>query len=807
MVIGPFNLARLRPNVAHFFMSILPQNLCLLAMFLVLILVLRGAGEDYGIHNLINDSAFISKQISIDWVGRIWSSPSFWTSFFLFIAAFAIVVFSNRRQSVHAYATRVGTWQVVRSFITALGLYAILLVAWLTGEHFEATTDIYIRIGLGFAAASVVSIATIEGLLLLMRILDRILPRIIDWEGSSKFSNWMSDRARFVLEGRGANMMVVYPVFLALLIAIGWYKIIPAIAIFSLIITGFILLQIFFSISLNWRYGMIVLTLAGLMGQGLFNPIPSPPYKLSFAGISDPEGEDHYADPLVLDAVDAPVTCSDRRYLPVDALEALRAWRARYQTERPGAPAPKLVIVATSGGAYRSAYWTAMVLDQIAAESGEGGALEGMAQSIRLMTGASGGMVGAGYFAALADESFSHPVAGGIEAALDHDIFAFQEPTFQKTRSYPETSVSRLTTEFPVPGDSLSPVAQMLLQRDIPSILMPWSQTLDRGKVLEWQWETMRTSFADLAEGERQGWRPSLVISPTIVETGQPLLITNLSLGAEDGTEKEDLTAAGSVREAERFFDFFPCAHDTFQLSTAVRMNAAFPFVSPAPSLPTKPVRRVVDAGYYDNFGISLVAAYLSDLRIREWIKANTSGVIILELRAFPQGTETESSCEAPEVEPAQLGFFSAVETEAEDDGVPAFSWLTSPVEAAMSARRATMVFRNAQELRRVALFYPEGFVGTYVFVNTVDVSLNWYLPDDERAKMKTCFEEQWAANEAILASEWNGAVSVAKRSLDFGVAKDEPDAVAPLAPAVIPTGVPVIRGVENIVRSPGVKF
>ena len=816
---GLFNLSRLRPNVTHFFMSILPQNICLLAMFLVLIWILRGAGADYGIHNLINDSEHISKQISIDWTQRIWSSPSFWTSFFLFIAAFAINVFSNRRRSVHTYATRVGTWDVAKAYVIALLIYVVFLVAWVTGPHFEYSDDVAIRIGLGLVAASILALFMIEGLLFLMRFLDRLLNRLADLKGKSGTSRWISGTAKGLLEGKTANMMVVYPVFLAMLIMVGWYKIIPAIALFSLIITTFVVLQIFFSVPLNWRYAAILFFGFALFGPQIVGPGGEPGYKLTYAGIVNGRGGDHYETPLTL-GVSSPDQCSAQAgFEPVNVVKSLDAWHARYATEMPGAPAPKLVIVATSGGAYRSAYWTAMVLDKIAEESGRDGALPGMAQSIRLLTGASGGMVGAGYFSALADEDFDFPLRGSVEAAIDQDVFAFQEPDFQAAGNYPDPAVARLTTRFPVPGDSLSPIAQMLLQKDIPSIIMPWRQSLDRGKVLEWQWGTMRTSFAELAPGEEAGWRPSLIISPTIVETGQPLLITNLDLSFRGHSQRKSARSRRTpVQEAEKFFDLFPCAHETFEVATAVRMNAAFPFVSPAASLPTRPPRRVVDAGYYDNYGVSLVAAYLSDRTIREWIKAHTSGVVILQLRAFPQGTETEQTCQEAEdaaIDALQpVGLFSTGAGTQPDDAMKAglhpMSWLTSPVEAAVSARRATMVFRNAQELRRVALLYDRGFVKSFVFVNTVeDVSLNWYLPSDERREMRKCFENQWETNLRVLEPEWVETGPVAMRSVTFGVTEesDVGSEEKPALPPRVPGAEPQFREVEGIVKTPGIEY
>ncbi|HKO90053.1 MAG TPA: hypothetical protein VJU61_02810, partial [Polyangiaceae bacterium] len=49
-----------------------------------------------------------------------------------------------------------------------------------------------------------------------------------------------------------------------------------------------------------------------------------------------------------------------------------------------------------------------------------------------------------------------------------------------------------------------------------------------------------------------------------------------------------------------------PEAFGAFPVRTAARLSAAFPYVSPAAVLPTQPRRRVVDAGYYDNYGVSI---------------------------------------------------------------------------------------------------------------------------------------------------------------------------------------------------------
>src|SRR5262249_12048974 len=156
--------------------------------------------------------------------------------------------------------------------------------------------------------------------------------------------------------------------------------------------------------------------------------------------------------------------------------------------------------------------------------------------------------------------------------------------------------------------DALSPTVRQLVFRDMPSVFNSTPPVSDRGRVLEEMWEKtsggargLGIKFAQLAAGERQGWRPSLIVTPTILEGGTRLVISNLNLeGISGGIE---------------FFNLFP--NSELKLSTALRMNAAFPFVSPAVNLPTNPPRRVIDAGFLDNYGVTTAADWITGHR--EW--------------------------------------------------------------------------------------------------------------------------------------------------------------------------------------------
>jgi hypothetical protein len=201
--------------------------------------------------------------------------------------------------------------------------------------------------------------------------------------------------------------------------------------------------------------------------------------------------------------------------------------------------------------------------------------------------------------------------------------------------------------------------------------------------------------FAHLAEGERAGWRPSLVLTPMVVETGDPLFISNLELSAVTAGES-------SRRPIRQFFHEHPTSTG-LSLATAVRMNASFPFVSPAVALPEpsgKP-ERIVDAGYFDNFGVSSAVAILSSPDVRRWIAQNTSGVLVIQIRA-----SVPLSAPLPRV----------------------VQFLTSPAEAMSAARNASMLIRNDLELAGLRAQLGAVPVHTVVLSLAEEGSMSWYL-------------------------------------------------------------------------------
>ena len=374
-------------------------------------------------------------------------------------------------------------------------------------------------------------------------------------------------------------------------------------------------------------------------------------------------------------------------------------------------PKKPLVLVCVSGGGSRSAAWTVRILTELEAQLQAKTPGVPLPYHIRLITGASGGLVGAAHYVA------------SLEAPDGERLPASRTPQLRE----------RLN--IAIRGDFLTPVVHTLLTRDLPGLFVPrWSpyfSRYDRGAALEYALtQTMPhldCSFRSLREGERAGWRPSLVFSPMMIEDGRQLLISNLDLQSvvhnRGAFEAQQQRREVISHEGVEFFRLFPNAAE-FRLATAARMNASFPYVFPAVPLPTDPRRRVVDAGYYDNYGVSLAASWL--FNNSAWIQERASKVAVIQIRDGVSRNQRLLG-EPPDANPSALALGA--------------EWLTGVPEALYNARVSANMFRNDNLLQllhqtfhdtlRVPFITP-----TFEFPTGSDVQLNFCLSTDEQAML-----------------------------------------------------------------------
>jgi predicted acylesterase/phospholipase RssA len=410
------------------------------------------------------------------------------------------------------------------------------------------------------------------------------------------------------------------------------------------------------------------------------------------------------------------------RLLAADDIDFLQSSGATPAERKP------LVIVAVSGGGLRSAAWTFAILQQLELACGQEGI--DFPSHLRIIAGASGGMLGAAYYVTT--------LPPPEKRKLDPASLASRSQEMQ--RQY-----ERLTR------DCLTPITKQLVFGDLPLLLSPWPAPYDRGQALEDVWRRnlagdgpggtspLDATFEELRSKEKANACPSLVFSPMLVEDGRRLLVSNLDLryvvsndGNLIGGDLQVPDATGNYsHEAVELFRLFPEFKKSVRVSTAVRMSASFPFFSPAVPLPTRPRRRVVDAGYYDNYGVSLAAAWLFDAKHQPWIENHASKVVLIQIR---DGLDEYARR------------LEGVPPEGSTQVSRALEELTSPLEGLDNARIGSSSFRNDGQLELLSAYFHKARGGkgrpgpaanryftTVILEFPYEVSLSWYLTPAEK--------------------------------------------------------------------------
>ena len=407
----------------------------------------------------------------------------------------------------------------------------------------------------------------------------------------------------------------------------------------------------------------------------------------------------------------------------IDDQAALEAWHRQRAGPTPVKVKPRLVVVAVSGGGIAAAYWTTLCLTSIEGRDPD------FPYRVRIVTGSSGGMVGASYYVASLGRK-------GQEWGTDSSDRESQRKAMRDAMAM----------------DCLTPVVRRLVLRDLPAIFCPRPQTRDRGRELERTWEahteradhrpTLGRKLSDLREGESQGWCPSLILSPTLVEEGCQLLMSNLEL-SESGRSP---TLAGGTH----FSDLFPDANG-LTLSTAIRMNAAFPFVTPPTALPIDPPLRVADSGFLENYGIILSAEWLN--RHLDWLKKNTSGVALIQLRAYAPGVKSKRK----ENQERPSRFARLLERIGTGLGE-----LTVPIDTYTTAKLAAMLDANDSKLDELRKRFAEGkersdFFKTFVLECDEEAPLGWSLTDSDRRRLDSSIATETNRNTLKSLHEFIG--------------------------------------------------
>jgi hypothetical protein len=273
-----------------------------------------------------------------------------------------------------------------------------------------------------------------------------------------------------------------------------------------------------------------------------------------------------------------------------------------------GEQKPKIVILTTSGGGSRSALWTFTVLQYC-----DKYLQNDLSNHLNMITGASGGMVGAAYYR----ELLLRKHHGKIKDLQD-DIY---------TENLGKDLLNKL---------SFSASTKDLFYRFQKFNYNGHSYPVDRGYAFEQQLNENTEGILDHPLGyyelpERSADIPLMILTPTIVNDGRRLYIASQSLRFMTETQPVNSEIHTSFENIDYQTFFEENNPQKLRFTSALRTSATFPFIMPMVTLPTSPEMQLMDAGIRDNYGIKTALNYL--YANQEWIEKNTSGVILLSIR------------------------------------------------------------------------------------------------------------------------------------------------------------------------------
>lgn len=380
----------------------------------------------------------------------------------------------------------------------------------------------------------------------------------------------------------------------------------------------------------------------------------------------------------------------------------LNKWKQKLAAK--GIEKPKLVVIDCSGGGSRSAFWTMKSL--VKADASANGALF---DHCVMMTGASGGMLGAA---------------------------EFREMLWRSKRGMCSTPYDSIYAEH-LASDLLNPI---ILSMTVNDWFIRYQKlddgahtyTKDRGWSFEQQLNKNTHGVLDkrlyeYSAPEAAAEMPMFILSPTIINDGRRLIIASQPVSYL--TQSHAIPGAPNpLPEDVEFTRLFKDQGSyNLRFTSALRMNATFPYVLPMATLPSEPPLEIMDAGMRDNFGLKTTLQYL--YTFRDWINANTSGVIIVQVRDTPKGVELSDHTET------------------------LFGRLSAPLGSIYGNMTKTHEYNNEQMLRYLKASFEDN-IELVTFQLNQDkkntISLSWHLTQSERVFIRK------AVNDSYFLSEMN---------------------------------------------------
>jgi hypothetical protein len=404
------------------------------------------------------------------------------------------------------------------------------------------------------------------------------------------------------------NLVIIELFIFAMVLVLGIFKDyptfqIPAACSFMTFLTIFVMLSGAFS---YWFGGwsataglIIFLFINHLVGEDFF----SKKYEAFGLNYNTPPAE--YSIATLQNELDRTVMEADRQVV----LTQLKNWRNKFSVEAK----PKMIFLCASGGGKRASLWTLSAL-QVADSLTQGKLMENSV----LITGASGGLIGASYFREL----------------------KLRERLGEKINPYASIHRQKISS------DNLNPLIFSLLANDLFVGFTKFeyagkSYQRDRAFTFEDQLNQITEGLMDkpiqaYAEVEGKGITPMVILAPTVINDGRKVYIASKSVSFMNSEEMSFADYHQTKVSGIDFLRFFK-EQDSQDLRflSALRMSATFPYITPNTTLPTDPPIQIMDAGISDNFGMSDAIRFL--YAFHDWVAENTSGVIFISIRDSPK--------------------------------------------------------------------------------------------------------------------------------------------------------------------------
>ena len=412
------------------------------------------------------------------------------------------------------------------------------------------------------------------------------------------------------------NALIVQLFGLIVLIALGYlidqpYFRIPAGA--SIFILGSVIVAITGAITYwfnEWRFSVLVVLLLFINFLTSFENFnhKNKAYGLDYTGVLSDYSYKNLDSISTLEKVTADKS---------KTIEILNNWRDK--NSKIGALKPKMVLFCVSGGGLKASVWAMQVMQQ--ADSLMNGKL---LNHTMLITGASGGMFGAAYLREL----------------------ILKKNEGENINLYDRKYIDNISK------DLLNSIAFTIASNDL---FLPWTKfetggftyRKDRGYIFEKQLNentdyVFAKKMGDYKQPEKEAIIPMMFFTPSIVNDGRRMVIsphgvsymTMAPIGVIERNMEQDAVDFGKL--------FAEQGAQNLQFTSVLRMNATYPYILPNVHLPTNPGIEVMDAGFRDNYGIMSATRFIQVFQ--DWIKENTSGVVLIQISGWDKLEEIEAS-------------------------------------------------------------------------------------------------------------------------------------------------------------------